>query len=387
MSTTLNVAHHQWAKRPPDERYETLEDLYAATSAFKDAAKERIFEASKIARTLKATEPEFEGNEMVAPGRVYVQAQTGTVDFTHYSFGQLCARTGAPAGYLRKLPAPLALQNVQYQMLTEHARRNDGDDRFKLLFTPPNGHPGSIRAFTGTGYGRIFDADVVKAIIRMNERLDNVWQVPLEAYGGVNSKAATTLYASDHDMFAFLTNENRLIDLGHGREARKGIIISNSEVGDGALDLWSFGYDRTCRNRFIWGPRHVQRFSMRHSQFAPEKFLKEVVPALSAYADAGVGKLEAVVKAARSKSLGASKEEVLTFLRDKGFTKTAGTLAITLAENGFDDDGVDIGSRGDPTNLWDVYQGLTAYARGIEHQDTRLDFDQRAGRLLDLVEA
>jgi hypothetical protein len=35
--------------------------------------------------------------------------------------------------------------------------------------------------------------------------------------------------------------------------------------------------------------------------------------------------------------------------------------------------------------LWQLVQGFTAAARTIEHIDTRVDLETRAGRLLDLV--
>jgi len=45
----------------------------------------------------------------------------GLVALTHWSFGQLTSLVGAPAAYLRELPAPLAAINVQYGLTSHRA--------------------------------------------------------------------------------------------------------------------------------------------------------------------------------------------------------------------------------------------------------------------------
>ena len=42
---------------------------------------------------------------------------------THWSFGQLAALVGAPAAYLRQLPAPLAGINLQYGLTSHRAEQ------------------------------------------------------------------------------------------------------------------------------------------------------------------------------------------------------------------------------------------------------------------------
>jgi hypothetical protein len=48
---------------------------------------------------------------LVVPGR------DAPISPTHWSFGQMCSLIGAPAGYLRQLPAPLAGINLQHGLL------------------------------------------------------------------------------------------------------------------------------------------------------------------------------------------------------------------------------------------------------------------------------
>jgi hypothetical protein len=42
---------------------------------------------------------------------------------THWSFGQFASLIGAPASYLRQLPAPLAGINLQHGLLTHRAEQ------------------------------------------------------------------------------------------------------------------------------------------------------------------------------------------------------------------------------------------------------------------------
>jgi hypothetical protein len=67
---------------------------------------------------------------------------------------------------------------------------------------------GEVRAFTCTTYGRIWDAQIIEAVQRINQ--DDRWHVPLKASGGKNSKQATTLYASDRDLFVFYVIWNQI---------------------------------------------------------------------------------------------------------------------------------------------------------------------------------
>jgi hypothetical protein len=54
--------------------------------------------------------------------------------------------------------------------------------------------------------GRIWDSQVVAAVERVNE--DGRWQIPAASYQARNPKRATTLYASDRDVFIFLVDPN-----------------------------------------------------------------------------------------------------------------------------------------------------------------------------------
>ena len=65
-----------------------------------------------------------------------------------------------------------------------------------------------------------------------------------------------------------------------------------------------------------------------------------------------------------------------TFLKKRGFTKpeTAKIIETVLNEEGKK-----------PESVFDFVQGITALARGKAHQDSRLDLEQKAKKLMAAV--
>src|ERR1035441_3878826 len=98
----LFKANRQWASRPVDERFPDIQSLYAATKAYAETARESSVPITAI-RT------EAVDNDVQLVGRVGIPAK-----FTHWAFGQLCARVAARAIYMRGLPPTLPCQNLNY---------------------------------------------------------------------------------------------------------------------------------------------------------------------------------------------------------------------------------------------------------------------------------
>jgi len=103
----------EWFSRPDDERYLSLSELYAAVRARADRARTRTVESRAI--RVEASRDDAERLVLILPSRETFVAPT------HWSFGQLCGLVGAPSGYLRDLPAPLAAINLQHGLLSHRA--------------------------------------------------------------------------------------------------------------------------------------------------------------------------------------------------------------------------------------------------------------------------
>src|SRR5207302_1489157 len=91
-------------------------------------------------------------------------------------------------------------------------------------------------------------------------------------------KENTTLFASDRDMFVFLADEDRRIDIpgrrnGSGGSMARGFFVWNSEVGDKTLGLGFFLFDYVCKNRIVWGADQYTEIRIRHTKGAADRDL------------------------------------------------------------------------------------------------------------------
>ena len=131
----------QWRSRPADERYTSLLDL---RDRYRDL---RARSAAKVVSTRALTvepDPADERDGLLVRG-----ANGGAARFTHWSLGQVAGLAGAPAGYLRTLPAPLAADCVNYGLRFERDEEDVG-----VLLTRTDGDLPTVRAATGPGAQR-----------------------------------------------------------------------------------------------------------------------------------------------------------------------------------------------------------------------------------------
>lgn len=103
----------EWFNRPADERYLSLSDLFDAVHRRTERSRTRTLESAAI--RVEASRDDAERLALAIPGADMLVAPT------HWSFGQLAGIVGAPATYLRQLPAPLAGINLQYGLTSHRA--------------------------------------------------------------------------------------------------------------------------------------------------------------------------------------------------------------------------------------------------------------------------
>lgn len=365
----------EWFSRPDDERYLSLSELYAAVRARADRATTRTVESRTV--RVEASRDNAERLALVVPGRDEPVAPT------HWSFGQMCNLVGAPAGYLRQLPAPLAGINMQHGLLSHRAEQiktlEADDGRIEL------------RAVTGPDYGRIWDHELVAAVMRIagDGAGDTRWKVPgmLDWSTMVHNpfvevtKDTTTLYASDRDVFLFLVDDTHPIEAGRLPNGDpdlyfRGFYCWNSEVGSKTLGIASFYLRAVCMNRNLWGVEGFEEISIRHSKFAAHRFAHQAAPALETFANSSPAPFMAGIKAARERIVAHKDEDRESFLRKLGFSKpeTERIIATVLDEEGYP-----------PESIFDFVQGITALARTKPHQDARLELEGKAAKLLASV--
>ena len=363
----------EWFSRPDDERFLSLGELARAVRDRAARSRTRVVESTQI--RVEADRASPERLSLILPG------SDAPVAPTHWSFGQLASQIGAPATYLRQLPAALAGINLQYGLTSHRA------EQIKTLETDEGRV--ELRAVTGPDYGRIYDHELVEAVQRIagNGTGDTRWKVPgvLDWSTGIYNpnvdvtKDTTTLYASDRDVFLFLVDDLNPIEAGRLPDGSpdlyfRGFYCWNSEVGAKTLGIASFYLRAVCQNRNLWGVEDFEEITIRHSKYAASRFAHEAAPALTRFANSSPMPFINGVKAAREKIVASSDDDRSEFLRKRGFSKAETTKIIetVLAEEGHP-----------PASIFDFVQGITAVARDKTHQDARLDMEAKAKKLFD----
>lgn len=389
----LFKAASQWSQRPADERFPDLQSLYEACKSYADVSGEKLVKLDSL-RT-EASEKDV----------VLVGGRNTPAQLTHWSFGQLAARVGAPASYLRELPPTLASQNLNYG-LSHLQGISDKDKEVNLLFHKNGGL--LCRAFTSDKYTRIWNWEVAARLLQLQELgwspakpthhwgQDSVGQCI--ACGGEGTlteardlcpkckgtgKELPALYASDHDMFAFLMRENVSIPqpvksaAGESAPLYRGVIVENSEVGASALKLTRFWFNSMCGNHIIWGASKVLEIAVRHVGDARARWSAYQYE-LKRYAEQGAGEDAIIIERAKTKVIAESKDEVL----DRLFGMRSLGLSRKTLEAGYD--AVVPGEDGSARTQWGIVQGLTRHSQSVAFADTRMAIDKAAGKLLEI---
>lgn len=383
----LYAASRQWAERPDDERFSTLAELHAAVTRYRALT----VEAHKV--PFNSLRTEARDGEVYLVGRKNLPAK-----MAHFAFGQLSRALSAPAAYLRTLPATLAAQNLNHAL----AGTSDATDR-SILFQ----QNGSLvaRAITSEKYSRIWNSDLTRRLLPLTEQ---GWTVPparpvradqrgvrlateadvlhagkFELSVKVGDPIAPAgLYASDHDMFVFLVNnEARISEPGNPDGLARGAFLINSEVGASSFYLIYFLYRAVCGNHIVWGAKQVTEIRIPHVGDAYGRVFAQVEAQITRYADESASEDEARIRKAATYVLGATKDEVLDRLfgiKNLGLSRKQLTAAYDLTVEHEP-------SSVDPNTAWGMAQGLTRLSQETPYADDRFEVDRAAGRVLSIA--
>ena len=372
MSMTLLDAHNQWANRPADERFPTVKAAYDACLKYASTAVEK---ADVNPATLRV-EPVDSDIQLVGKGNIPAR-------LTHWAFGQLAARTGAPAAYLRKLPATLASQNLNHGLKATYGTVDAprGDEKVNLLIHS-NGSL-LVRAFSSEKYSRIWNHELLAEILKLQE---HGWHNPVPFNRGPEESAT---YESDHDMFCFQVFDRNLVSAGKDadgreRQLRRGFIMSNSEVGAAKWRTKMFLYDYMCCNHMIWGAEQVSEVSVRHVGNASERMqqaMQQFRVELKRYADGAASLEEAKIAKARTYIIAATKQEVIETV----FKKLRGIASQVVIEAGYDTAQKSPDTDASPNSAWALANGMTRYSQTLPYADDRNAVDMAAGKVVEMA--
>jgi hypothetical protein len=382
----LFAASHQWAKRPDDERFSSIEELYKVTKMYAASAQERH-------------EVPYSSLRVVAQDRdiVLVTKQDSPLKMTHYAFGQLAGKIKAPAEYLRELPPTLAAQNIN------HGLKQLGESSATASLMMHKNSELVLRSITSDKYTRYWNWEIAERLLKAK---DSGWKTPPALPALPNQKgtrkatqddiqrlavngwgikvgddiAPAGIYASAHDMFVFMVNEENRVKDGSVGGLGRGLFFTNSEVGNGGINITRFLYRFVCGNHIVWGAQEVKKIRIRHigdmvKYNVASAFYAEMVE----YAETSAKEDELMIKRARTFKIGNTKEEVLEYL----FGKRAIGLPKKSIELAYDSAIPDID--GAPTTVWGFVQGLTRASQATPYADVRSSLDSASGPIMQLA--
>ncbi len=388
----LYAASKQWATRPPDERFSTINEMLEACREYADKA----CLSTVNLKTLKAVANDDE---------VLIQGQSGLkARLTYWAFGQLASKTNAPAAYLRVLPPNLAADCLNYGISKIHKLMPN----FEVLFHSEIVNQSQdelfnsqmlLRAFTSAKYTRFWNYEVVEQIQNLFEK---GWRVPparpafknqpgarkateddvLDVKDFLSIKvgdliAPAGLYASDHDMFAFLINEKNRIEDGTEHGLSRGVFFENSEVGDRSLRCTTFLYRHVCGNHIVWDASNVAKLSIRHVGKVHKKFTDFLID-LKKYTNSGAKGDEKKIQSYKKKKIASTKEDVI----NKLFRQLYKNVTAEQLEQAYDLTEANQPVDGDPNTVWGMTQGLSRLSQNTSFTDERTNLDRAAGKIL-----
>lgn len=371
---TIATAANQYANRPADERYPSVDALIAA-------ALDRQNHSREVDYNLKDLSVVPEGQSL------RLQSPKGQASFTHWAFGQFSRLVGAPAAYLRSLPSDIAAQALNYGIKSSPAGTTA-----KILAQLPNGNPTpTIRACTTDSYARVWSAPMYDAIKSSIMDRSDKWSLP-PTWSGEPAGA----YMSDRDDFLIITHGGSIVTdpslsnspiLGttHGSSGTgtggqydgmyRGLMIRNSEVGAAAISIQQIYFRYICGNHMLWGAVIGNSFKRRHIGTALRETVREIGRIAYDWTNASAARDEAIIASLIKNQLASSKEAIIDELHKMGATKSDAEKAYDLAEQR---------EHCSPRSFWGIAQGLTRLSQEQSHgyQDDRLMLDLLAAKVL-----
>lgn len=387
MTTNLTQASHQWATRPADERFWTLDDMHRQTVLHRRASQELEQPLSQC--RLVSTD---RGVEMVLAG------QERTARVGHFAFTQVCRKLNAPASYMRTLPSDLAVECLENSRGHADAR----GDRILLLDHTDQSSP-RLRATTSSKYFRVWNHEIVEGLLGLREQ---GWVVPPARPTGIEGEqtriateddvidfgdsplsvkvgdtiAPAGLYASDHDMFAFMIHPEVVIDNGVSPAGmRRGTMVRQSEVGSCSIWKLDFLFDTVCGNHIVWDAREIRETRVRHMGTSVEENWVAMIRSIGENLQESASEQEAAIKKAQQFIIGEGRDEIINALfRGRWTSKRVAGAAYDLA---VEHESV----HGNPNSMWGMVSGLTRLSQETTYADERTAMDRAAGKMLAAI--
>jgi Domain of unknown function (DUF932) len=360
-TVTAYTAHQEWATRPPDERFETVQALYEAARTRRLRTEERCIETVDF------------GTHADTDDVLALREPSGRpAALTHWSFEQLAAIAGAPPKYLRTLPASIASAAINHGLQRQRREQHQ-------LFID-QAAPWTVHAITSPRYARVHHDELASRVIDLMSTRP-AWHLPLGYKDGVfgAERVPSGAYLGDRDMFLFLVDGNRDLEDPTDRSQSglfRGFILRNSDVGAAALTLDVFLFRVVCGNHIIWGFQHVAGFRRRHVGTSIQDAWTSSLASVREVLDADPAHDRTMLLRATTQEIAPTRDGILDAVTQRlDLPQKHAAEAYTLAEQ----------FEKNPRSVWGYVQGLTRLSQRTPWQDGRFTLDRAASRLLTTV--
>lgn len=364
----LTRASEELFRRRPDERFESLTDLWQHCQNEKEGSVDRWHQPP-------AFKPQpTDGRLAIAIG------QDGTFNMNDWSFSQLCRLARVSKDTVNRVSSPTAARIFEETL--PHGLH--GDKPLQVLTLDD-----AVRSIHAASYTRLNNAD----LLTMLREFATDFQPPQRAIdphataspnplsgsepdaGSAPSQGGGTgLYCGEQDMFVFLIDPTGWTDI-NGQAFAPGFFLWNSEVGRRSVGVQTFWFQAVCQNHIVWDAVEVVEFSRKHTANVHESLneIRRIIEALVEKRDERRDGFVQVIRRAMDAKLGEDAEEVAKTLNKHGISRTLAKKALEIAE------------RQGQFTIFSLVDALTRLSGEFEHAGARTDADEKAGKLLALA--
>lgn len=384
--TNLMAAHNQWAKRAPDERFFTVDEMMESAGKC---------QSESATLTIERKDIRFEN---VGEDGIRCHIGDAEVEMTNFAFGKVCSVINAPVNSLVGKISPETMADI----LNERAERShdehsddDGVSSEINALIRSNTEGVTLRTITSAKYSRLFDTalhPMFKELEGMGYRIPpcrpvddshprirpaRADEVGMWGNAGVQIRegdpiAPGNVYRSDRNMFVLMVNPGTSTDDGFGNGLMSGIIVSNSEVGERSVSVLTFTLQSVCGNAILWDCHNITQSKFKHMGKIHDKVNNcwEILKRDGAIQVSD--RVKRVLNIMDGERLGNNTDDVVdTLYRQRiapALTQRVIRSAITNAE-------AFTGVDGDPFTLRGVTNALTRYSQSLPNTDTRMEID------------
>lgn len=337
---TLTRASQQLFWRNPDERFESIEQLWAHCQEVQDRSADRWHSPLEI-------------RPQAASSSLRLAVGTEELAMNDWSFSQVCRLAGVSKDTLNKLSADTA-SRVLVETLPQ-------DGKPLQVLTMDN----VVRSVHGTAYTRLNNLDLL-GIVR---EFATDFQPPQKGFNG-----ATGLYCGEQDLFVFLIDPLGWAEI-EGENFAPGFFIWNSEVGRRSVGVQTFWFQAVCQNHIVWDAVEIVDFSRKHTANVRDCLseIRRIIYGLVEKRDERRDGFAKVMSKAFQTKLGDEADDVAKVLQKHGVPRDFAKKALSLAaEQG-------------RFTVFTLVDALTRLAREYQNAGDRLELDEKAGALLALA--